>query len=215
MRRHKHFWKWLLGGAVATVALLLGGSPARAGITIVGGGIKPFGDPFYFYIVKVYLDPTFQFLNGDSFTLNTLAGVNSSGSTTGQPSGSPSGPWTPIIRNRGTGPIPNFSPPTIVPLADVTWRNAGPDIFNPGGTGKSLGEFRVLTAISLPELPKSYTVEVGWTAQLHDANGDPFRDSGVVVLGMIPEPTSAILLAGGLGLPVLLWRRSRLRRTGA
>ena len=92
---------WLLG--LATLGLTLGfGDPAQAaGIRIGGGGIKQFGDPYYFYILKFYLNPGFEIEATDSVTLHMLAGVQDPDSTTGAPGGSPSGPWATILTNEG------------------------------------------------------------------------------------------------------------------
>jgi hypothetical protein len=201
---------WLLG--IAVLGVILGvGDTARAGIIIRGGGIKPQGDPYYFYIVDVSLDPGTTFAVNDSFTLKMLAGVEFPDSTTGAPGGSPSGPWSTTITNEGSGPIPNYTPTTIVPFADVKFINSGFDITN-GGTGQlDLGMFRVLTAISLPELPHSYTVDIGWTASLDHGTT---TDSGIVTLGIIgrvPEPSSIVLLGSGMGLAMIGYSRRRRR----
>ena len=82
---------------------------------------------------------------------------------------------------------------------------------NEGTSEKFLGQFEVLTAVSLPELPSSYFVDVDWTAKLHDLKGNPITESGVVVLTIIPEPTSVILLGVGIGSPIL-WHMRRRRQ---
>jgi hypothetical protein len=191
---------------------LQGGSTARAkGIAITGGGIKQFGEPFYFYIVEVYLDPGFQFETKDSFTLEELAGVHFPASTTGAPGGTPSGPWATSFTNRPDGLLPNFSPPTTVPFADLTFSNAGNVVKNEGTSELYLGEFKVLTAVSLPALPGTYSVAYDWSAILHDNDGNQVTDSGVVVLSIIPEPATVILLGIGVGAP-LSWHAYRRRR---
>ena len=206
---------WLVGIAALGI-ILAGGSEARAsGIKITGGGIKKFSDPFYFYIVELFLDPQFQFETGDSFTLHRLAGVEYPESTTGAPAGNPtdpSGPWATTFTNLGTETLPNFSPPTPVPAADLTFINAINVAANGGTSEKYLGQFEVLTGVSLPDLPVSYFVDVAWTANLHDLNGNAVTDSGTVVLTIIPEPTSVILLAAGLSLPIF-WHVLRRRWT--
>jgi hypothetical protein len=188
---------------------------AQAGIAIGPGGIKRFGDPFYYYIVKVYLEPNTAFQVGDDFKLFELAGVRAGGSATISPNGNPgdpSGPWTPVLTNRPDGLLPNFSPPTTVHFADAEFRNAGSTIVNAGTSDIYLGQFEVLTAQSLPLLPKSYTVTLSWTADVHDLNGNPITDGGTVTLGQIvPEPASLALLGSGLMLP-LGWYLRRRRR---
>jgi hypothetical protein len=198
---------------IAMLGILVGsaGTAQAAGININAGGIRKVGDPFYLYVVEVTLDPLFEFRSFDSFTLHNVAGLHFPGSLTGAPSGDPTGPWATVFNNQPDGPIPNFSPPTIVPFADITWINAGPDVTNPGPGEKFMGEFSVLTAISLPFLPDDYSVTIDWTGKIHDPNGDPIDVSGQVTLGLIiPEPSSVALLAAGLGLPALcLVRRHR------
>jgi hypothetical protein len=213
MQRRVRVTTWLVAVAVLGI-VLLGGSTARAkGIAITGGGIKQFGEPFYFYIVEVYLDPGFQFKTGDSFTLEQLAGVHFPASTTGAPGGSPSGPWGTSFTNLPDGLLPNFNPPTTVPFADLTFINGSNVVKNEGTSELYLGEFKVLTAVSLPSLPGTYSVDVDWSAILHDNNGNQVTDSGVVVLSIIPEPATVILLGIGIGAP-LCWHVYTRRRAG-
>jgi hypothetical protein len=73
---------------------------------------------------------------------------------------------------------------------------------------------RPLTAVSLPELPPSYFVDIAWTANLHKLNGDKATDSGTVHLTLItPEPASVLMLGAGLGLPAAWLYARRRRRT--
>ena len=205
---------WLVAIAVLGLILQEGSVALASGIKITGGGIKKFGDPFYFYIVELNLDPGFQFEAADSFTLEKLAGVQFPGSTTGSPGGNPgdpSGPWATTFTNLAAAPIPNFTPTTIVPTANLTFSNAFNVAQNTGAKEKFLGQFEVLTAVSLPNLPSSYFVDVSWTATLHNLAGDVVHDSGVVVLTIIPEPTSVILLGIGVSLPIG-WHMHRRRR---
>jgi hypothetical protein len=199
-------------GIAAFGLILEAGSTAQAGLMISGGGIKKFGEPFYIYIFEVFLDPNFQVELEDNFTLHELGGVHDPGSLTSSPGGTPSGPWATTFTNQPSGPLPNFSPPTIVPFADLTFINAGFDVQNKGPGERPLGEFRVLTAVSLPELPPSYFVDIAWTANLHDLNGNPVTDHGTVHLTIIPEPASVLLLGIGVGLPAWLVARRARRR---
>jgi hypothetical protein len=203
--------RWFLAMAVLGVIHQVG-STAQAGIMVSGGGIKKFGDPFYIYIFEVSLDPKFQVEVSDNFTLHELGGVHDPGSFTAAPGGSPSGPWATQFTNQPSGPLPNFSPPTIVPFADLEFINAGFDVQNKGTGEVPLGEFRVVTANSLPELPPSYFVDIAWTANIHDIDGNPVTDHGVVHLTLItPEPASVLMLGAGLGLPAA-WLYARRRR---
>ncbi|MFO0889620.1 MAG: PEP-CTERM sorting domain-containing protein [Isosphaeraceae bacterium] len=213
MRRASWIRTCLIGLAVLGAYFGTEGSAQAAGIKITGGGLKPFGDPFYFYILEFYLEDGYQVLATDTITLHSLAGVEYPDSTTGAPGGVPSGPWATTFVNLPSGPIPGYAPPTIVPFADVTFINAGPAIANAGPGDDYLGQFKVLTAISLPELPPSYFVDINWTANIHTIDGDPFTATGTVRLTIVPEPASLILLGAGVGVP-LLWtirRRRKLR----
>ncbi len=185
---------------------------ARAsGIRVTGGGVKQLGEPYYLYIVEVYLDPNSQFEAGDSFTLHSLAGVQYPASTTGSPGGTPSGPWGTSFTNLPAGLLPNYGPPTTVPFADLTFIN-GSNVVQNGGTSEDyIGEYKVLTAVSLPALPGSYFVDVAWSASLHDLNGNPVTETGTVVLTYIPEPTSVILLGVGVSVPIFWYVRRRCR----
>ncbi len=215
MLRSGHAARWFLAMAVLGVVHQIG-STAQAGIMVVGGGIKKFGDPFYFYVVEVSLDPGFQVELFDNFTLHELGGVHDPGSATAAPGGTPSGPWATSFTNQPSGPLPNFSPPTIVPFADLTFINAGFDVQNAGPGEVPLGEFRVLTAVSLPELPPPYFVDIAWTANIHDLNGNKVTDSGTVHLTLItPEPASLLMLGAGLGLPAAWLYARRRRRVGS
>ena len=75
MQRRVRVTAWLVGLAVLGIFFQAGSIARASGIVITGGGIKKFGDPFYFYIVEVFLDPNSQFETGDSYTLKSLAGV--------------------------------------------------------------------------------------------------------------------------------------------
>jgi len=192
------------------MSLEVGRMAQAAGIKITGGGLKQFGEPLYYYKLEFYLQPGYQFLPKDSVTLEMLAGVNVN-SPTSAPGGSPSGPWITILTFEGTGSIPNYSPPTNVPFADVTFLNASNIVQDPTGDPQLfLGQFVALTAVSLPLLPLTYFVDIDWTATLHTLDGTIEHDSGVVRLGIItiPEPASVILLSAGIGLPIIL----KLRR---
>src|SRR4051794_39350569 len=171
MRRVIRAMGCVLGLAVFGAILGTGATTAQAaGIRVTGGGIKQFGDPSYYYIFEVFLDPGYSFQLNDSFTLHELGGAHTPGSLTSSPNGppDPSGPWTPIFTNEPSGPLPNYSPPTIVPFADVTFLNLI-NVAGPYTSEKYLGEFRVLT-LNLPVLPMDYTVTLDWTAMLHDPN---------------------------------------------
>ena len=78
MLRRGHAARWFLAMAVLGVIHQVG-STAQAGLMVSGGGIKKFGDPFYFYIVEVSLDPGFQVELFDNFTLHELGGVHDPG----------------------------------------------------------------------------------------------------------------------------------------
>src|SRR4051794_10732634 len=103
MLRRAHAARWFL--AIAALGLIHQvGSTAQAGIMVSGGGIKKLGDPFYFYIFEVSLDPGFQVEVEDNFTLHELGGVHDPGSTTAAPGGVPSGPWATTFTNEPSGP---------------------------------------------------------------------------------------------------------------
>lgn len=212
MRRLIRGTGWVLGLAILGMALGDGHSAQAAGVRVSGGGMKQFGDPFYFYIYELYLEPGYSFQLGDSLTLHMMAGVHSPGSTTSSPNGppDPSGPWTPQFTNEPDGLLPNYLPPTPVRFADVTFYNLL-NVIGPPGAEEYLGEFRVLTADSLPLLPDDYSVTIDWTAIIHDPNGDRVTETGKVTLGiLVPEPASMVLLGAGVVLP-LAWTLRRRR----
>jgi hypothetical protein len=214
----------LLGLAVLGAVFVAGG-PVRAGSLVVGGGgIVKVGDPFYQYVIEVYLEPGYQIYGGsigtaDNFTIHQMPAVSdgSNGYTppslTSQPGGSPSGPWTPQITFDSHGPFPGSNPPFDVPISDVTWYNSGPNIA--AGTSEVyLGEFRVQTWQPIPFIIAPFSLTFHWSANVHDANGNPVSDPGgdfTLTLLPIPEPASTTMLACGLGLPAVLWLRRRKR----
>ncbi len=209
MRRRVRLTAWLLGITVLGMTLEAGRSAQAGGLKVTGGGLKQFGEPYYFYEFEFYLQPGYQFLVGDSVTLEMLAGVNYT-SSYHAPGGSPSGPWATTLSDEGTGPIPNYFPPYTVPFADVTFFNAFNVVQNTTGTQEFIGQFEALTAVNLPPLPLSYFVDIDWTATLHTLGGTIEHDSGSVILTIIiPEPASVILLSAGICLPIILQLRNR------
>jgi len=212
MRRATWVTAFVVGLAVLGAIPGAGDSAQAAGIKVSGKpGIKPFGDPFYYYMVEVDLEPGYEFRVGDSFTLHALAGIKDPGSTSAAPGGSPSGPWAVTYTNLPPAPIPNYAPPTLVPTADVNFINAINVVSNPGATDIFIGQFTVLTALSLPELPLDYYVDVAWTATLHLIGDGQVTETGTVRLRLVPEPTSLALLGAGVALP-MLWTYRRRRR---
>jgi len=218
MRRRVRLTAWLLGIAVLGIAVEAEKTAQATGVKITGGGLKEFGEPYYFYELDFFLLPQYEFLPGDSVTLEMLAGVNDT-SSYHAPGGSPSGPWAATITDEGTGNIPNYSPPYSVPFADITYFNAFNTVQNTNPTGgpqEYLGLFEVLTAVNMPVLPPSYFIDIDWTATLHTLGGAVETDTGVVVLNIItPEPASVILLGAGISLPIILLERQRRRRSTA
>ena len=213
MQRRVRITPWLTGLAMLGWILHAAGTANAAGVKVSGGGIKPLGDPYYYYIVEINLDPGFQFEAGDSVTLDSVAGIQYPNSPTITPNpGDPVGPWATDITNVASGPLPNYSPTTIVPMANVEFISAAPTVTNPGPGEVYLGQFEVLTAVSLPQLPANYTVDIDWTASLHNLEGQAVTDSGVVVLSIVPEPSSMILLGLGVSLPIFwqVWKRRQV-----
>lgn len=213
MQQRVRFTTWL--GGLATILLTVSTANAT-GVKVSGGGIKPLGDPYYYYIVEINLDPGYQFEKGDSVTLESLAGIHYPDSPTITPNpGDPVGPWATDITNLASGPLPNYSPTTIVPMANVEFISAAPTVTNSGSTEVYLGQFEILTAVLLPQLPADYTVNIDWTASLHNLAGQTVTDSGVVTLTIIPEPSSIILLGVGVSVPIFwrFWRRRQVSQS--
>ncbi len=216
MQRRVPITPWLTGLAMLGWILQAAGSANAAGVKVSGGGIKPLGDPYYYYIVEIGLDPGYQFEAGDNVTLDRVAGVQYPKSPTITPNpGDPVGPWATNITNLASGNLPNYSPPTIVPMANVEFISAAPTVQNPGPNEVFLGQFEVLTGVLLPQLPADYTVNIDWTASLHNLEGQVVTDSGVVTLSIIPEPSSILLLSMGVSLPVFwqVWKRRQASRS--
>ncbi len=216
MQRRVRITPWLTGLAMLGWILQAAGAANAAGVKVSGGGIKPLGDPYYYYIVEINLDPGFQFEAGDSVTLDSVAGIQYPNSPTITPNpGDPVGPWATDITNLASGPLPNYSPTTIVPMANVEFISAAPTVANPGPGEDYLGQFEILTAVPLPQLPANYTVDIDWTASLHNLEGQAVTDSGVVTLSIVPEPSSIILLGFGVSVPVFwqVWKRRQVGKS--
>jgi hypothetical protein len=204
---------WVLAGLCSLTGIFVGAGEAEAGsgtgaaITITGT-YKPGGpDPPYDYYFDVYLNPpasagTNTFTNGDSFTIEGLAGVDANSVYRTPLQWSLFG-LTPAI------------PPSSAPYAsNLTFEYAGNQTYmatTPSpGTPIFLGEFQVDSTYSFPvgvvPYPSgtslSYTYTIGGVTQ----TGLTFQ------IFSVPEPSSLILLATGVGVLPLIWVRKRRTR---
>ena len=213
--------KRLLAGLCCLTATLIGLRGAEAGstssITITGGYKPGGGDPPYDYIFNVYLNaPTTAGTNtfgfGDSFTIESLPGVDTS-SLSSEPSNFPDVIWAPKASNEVL--TPGGSAPYE---SDFTWTFGGTTTYTattpvggPVGPSVSLGQFTVessfqnFTSVPLPpgtQVTYTYTgAPVGVTLTF------PIQDLSV------PEPSSAILLfVGAGGMMPMVWLIKRRRR---
>jgi hypothetical protein len=208
----KGAWVWTLLFAVLAV---IGSESAAcaAGLTVKIGQVSGGGDPPYDYVIQVYLDPGYSVITNNFFTVESLLGVTpanfpNSGdlaSNTSEPDDPPSVLWAPSISlTQSTSPY----------ASDVTWAFYslnGTTIVNPGPGELYLGQFVAETTQSFtnPPYANGATIDYSWTVT-NNSTGMPSSGNGIATF--VPEPSSALLLLGGVGiLPVFVLRRRRRR----
>jgi hypothetical protein len=219
----------MLAGLCSLAAMFVGQREAQAGtstgaITIKGGYKPGGGDPPYDYIFDVFLNApavnpagsgTNTFASGNFFTIDGLPGVNSS-STHNEPFNPPSVLWSGGAVNTVITP----SPPASAPYAsDFTWLFTGSTVYStttgpngPVGPTIFLGEFTVESTFSFPNgvVPFPSGTVLSYT---YTYNGDTAGSGTFPIISLsVPEPSSAILLAAGVGVLPMFWLRERRRR---
>jgi hypothetical protein len=216
---------WILAGLTVVCAIFGGEAESQAGkISVTGGYMPQGGDPFYDYVIDVYLEPNATIspptLNGmtpvsDSFTILGLPGVattSSSSFTPSPPYSTPVGVYTwgyPTIT-----PIIISNPPPNTPSygADVQWAYSGlAPITNNTASQILLGEFTILTTFDYqmnvlplpPDSPVAYTSSIGGVV----APPSTFLIANLTV----PEPSSVVMLLGGSSVLPFFWLQARRR----
>jgi hypothetical protein len=222
---------WLmLAGFCSLAAMFVGQFEARAGtssgaITITGGYKPGHGDPPYDYIFDVYLNApaistpgTNTFASGNYFSIEALPGVNTS-STHNEPFSPPGVTWSGGAVNTVLTP----SPPASAPYeSDFTWLFTGSTVYSattpsggPVGPTIFLGQFTLETTFSFPNgvvpLPSGTILSYTYTYNGTTLGSGTFP---IISLSSVPEPSSAILLAAGIGVLPMFWQRERRRRQG-
>jgi hypothetical protein len=197
--------------------LTSGGAAWAGGVTVKIGQQQGGGDPPYDYIISAFLDPGYEVASSGYFTIGGTAGLlgvtpanfpnnGDLQSTTSEPDSPPAVIWTPSI----TSPINTSSPYS----ADVTWTFYGNStITNPTGSGQEvyLGQFLVETTQSFNNPPYNPGSPISYYFQIFTTDGAPVSGGGIAL--MAPEPSSALLLLGGIGmLPLVVLAKKRRRR---
>jgi hypothetical protein len=195
---------WLCVAITALGTALAGGSEAWAGgIKITIGQQPGGGEPPYDYIIQVYLDPGFGVNFDNSFTVDNLIGVTP-GSFTAEPVNIPDGiSWSPSIsETQSTFPF----------ASDVTWYFTGSNPYSNTGSGEIyLGQFAVETTVDFSTPPYMIGAPIVYTWSIVNTSGGSSTGSGIAFLG-VPEPSSALLLLGGVSILPAFALRQRVRR---
>lgn len=215
----------MLAGVCSLAIMFAGEHQAQAGIATVGkitvsGTYKPVTpDPQYLYDFKISLNAPVPNPNGvgtntfsfnDSITFNGLPGVTSGSLSSAPPTmGSPpTVAWAAAIDDLHTAP-PDSSNITWTFLGSQTYSASTPagPADGPPGPSIFLGEFQVLTTANLSAVPfpDGGTVTFSYTI-------DGVTTPGQFQIFAVPEPSSVILLAAGVGLLPVFWLRDRRRR---
>ena len=85
--------------------------------------------------------------------------------------------------------------------SSVEWVNNGSTIVGASNGGTYVGDFIIFNSLSVPNSVPSVT----FTAQMHDKNGDPVIQTGIVYFNVVPEPSSVILfVVGAIAVPLLV-----------
>jgi hypothetical protein len=194
---------YVLAVVVTFYGLVGGGRDAHAGgIVAVMATSTPVGDPLFVYTFEVDLLPQSTLLPGGFITVYDIPFLGTP-VLTSQPI-----LWGASVQNVGTTPsgTPPITDDPAVP--NVTWQynGAAPIPNNSTTSDLDLGTFQIGLTVNLDSAPTPTLLFVG-------SLGDGvFSNLGFVpVVGVVPEPSSVVLLLSGIAALPLFWRCQKTR----
>jgi hypothetical protein len=211
-------WSMVAALCSLTAVIVLEREAHGGGAITITGNYKPVTpDPLFLYTFTVTLnapdinDPgTNTFKAGDFFKIDRLPGVDASSLSSAPPTVPPTVVWS----------SPAFTaaqPQPSAPYAsDVAWFFAGTAEYmattppgGPVGSSIVLGTFSVESAFDFPPgvVPVPSGTELSYSFTVDGVSG-----SGMFPIFSVPEPSSVLLMAVGVGMLPTIWLRDRRRR---